>query len=680
MDSFEFAALKIRENIDKMDMQRMYVVGVDKDKLWETYLDSFPEGINQLYRKRKYYDCSLCRQFIKNLGNVVQIKDGKVTSIWDVDDLDEEFTVVFKALNDLVINASIVDVYVPIQRKIGTECNYETLDDGTIIKHPHFSYTISNEYSIWRKEDANSRMSEIRSGKEVFQRGLEELTMDALDTVIELSESKTLYKGEEWLSTLRDFKQYKKEYEALASDRDKDLYVWERITGIPPVIARLRNHSIGTLLVNLSEGMELEDAVKKYEAVVAPSNYKRPKALFTKKQVEMARQTVEELGYSDSLGRRFATLDDITANNILFVNRDCADRVEGASSIFDKLSKKADVTPKKFDKAQTISIDDFIANVLPNVSSVEAYVEYKHCPNFVSLIAPQNKNGKSMLKWNNNFSWAYNGNIADSMKQQVKKMGGNVDGVLRFSIRWNTGEYNPNDFDAHCLTPGGGHVYYSHKRDWTTGINLDVDIVHPEKGIPAVENIAFPNFKSLTDGQYKLIVHCFSNRGGTDGFEAEIEFDGRTYHYEYRHPMRTNEYITVAYVTYKDGKFSIQHVLEPTEGSSGGMWGVKLYDFAPVSVIMYSPNYWDDQHGIGNKHYMFMLKDAVNPDTPNGFYNEFLDSRLMKHKRVFEALGNEMKVSSTENQLSGLGFSSTQRNSLTVRTKGNTERVFNIVF
>ena len=102
--------------------------------------------------------------------------------------------------------------------------------------------------------------------------------------------------------------------------------------------------------------------------------------------------------------------------------------------------------------------------------------------------------------------------------------------------------------------------------------------------------------------------------------------------------------------------------------------------FQPVSVFMNSPNYWDNQNGIGHKHYFFMMNNCKNEETPNGFFNEFLKEDLMEHKRVFEALGSKMKVDDSSDQLSGIGFSSTKRDSIVCKLKGKFTRTVELTF
>ena len=376
--------------------------------------------------------------------------------------------------------------------------------------------------------------------------------------------------------------------------------------------------------------------------------------------------------------------DDITVNNVLFSNKSAARRMVGADDIFGQMEKDVAVSPKKFSKVEEISAQDFIDKVLPTAKEIEAFVENKHEKNFVSMIAPVNPDAKTMFKWNNGLSWAYSGNITDSdMKQNVKAAGGNVDGVLRFSIQWNEDGHDNYDLDAHCVEPDGTEIYYgSYKAPRITfmGGQLDVDVIDP-RGKVAVENITWQNLSRMRPGIYRFFVHQYSG-AVRHGFRAEVEFNGEIYSFDYSNPMRTGENVQVAEVTLdENGNFSIKEKLSGSSSiSSREIWGVNTNKFVPVSVISYSPNYFDEQDGIGHRHLFFFLKDCVNNESPNGYYNEFLKSDLEKHKRVFEALGAKCHVEDTDDQLSGIGFSMTKRADLVVKVKGATERVMKIKF
>lgn len=83
---------------------------------------------------------------------------------------------------------------------------------------------------------------------------------------------------------------------------------------------------------------------------------------------------------------------------------------------------------------------------------------------------------------------------------------------------------------------------------------------------------------------------------------------------------------------------------------------------------------------MGNKHFFFMLDGCANETKARGFFNEFLRSDLDKHRKVIEMVGSKMLTDNSEKQLSGLGFSSTQKNSLFCKVTGSFTRVVNIVF
>jgi hypothetical protein len=105
-------------------------------------------------------------------------------------------------------------------------------------------------------------------------------------------------------------------------------------------------------------------------------------------------------------------------------------------------------------------------------------------------------------------------------------------------------------------------------------------------------------------------------------------------------------------------------------GASGEKWGVSIGNPVKVNTIMLSPNHWENSGNTGNKHWFFILEGCKNPEPTRGIYNEFLSGKLEKHRKVFEILGDKTKCVPVEEQLSGVGFSSTRKDKVSVIADG----------
>ena len=677
----------VRKQLDKMQSCLLLTVDIEGDLLWNTYLDSFPTGTNNIYRVRREHDCSADRSFIRNIGGVVAEVDGKLVSVWDLLIEDEPaYQVVADAMSALVKSKTIDSRYVHYQNNVGIDKAYETID-GAVKTWENFFHVLDKKHVV-KKDQMDRVRGELKTNKGVLERSLKEITDDAIDSVLDLIASNSLYRGTEFKSTVELIKSLKKE---LAKSKLPEVFLFSKAAELGGVCS-LRNTVIGTLLTDISEGVDLDVAVKKFEDKTAPTNYKRPTALITPKMIEAAERTVVDLGIEPSLHRRYAVLDDITINNVLWADRS----TKQALGVFGELKKDVATVTPNLDKVDSISMQDFISNVLPTAEKVELYVENKHAGNFMSLIAPVNGDAPNILKWGNNFSWSYSGDITDSdIRQAVQARGGRVDGVLRFSHQWNYGKRNASLMDLHVFLPAnknnsGNHISdkygnnervgWNNRKHLSTGGVQDVDYVEAAPiGYVPVENITFPDLKKMPEGTYVCKIHNWNNRAPTEGgFKAEIEVNGEVFQYEYDNPLKHKEWVTVAEVTLKAGKFTVDSKLSVLSATPKQLWNINTCNFHKVDAIMFSPNHWDGEE-TGNKHVFFMLDGCVNEDTTRGFYNEFLKPELNEHRKVFEVLAGKLKTPKSEKQLSGLGFSTTKKDEIVVKVTGKFSRVLKVV-
>lgn len=643
--------------IKMMEAGKLFTVNVDNDLLWMGYLLSFSE------EERQEHNCNACKSFIRHMGKAVSIDPVtyEIKTFWD-DVHTPGYEKTAADLATLVKTAAINNIFMQDMNEFhGCDHNIQRLPDGTTCKWDHLYVQLPDTYRFNQRRSNFASLSALKGDviarRNVFFRSLTELKTEAVEIIIDLINDNNLYRGLEFLKGLQEFLKVKQEVENLTNLEN---YCWLHYDN---PIAKIRNTAMGTLLINLSEGMDLEKAIRQYESIMAPANYKRPTAIITKKQIAEAQKKVEELGLTDALARRHAQVEDISVNDVLFVNRDTAKRMIGGD-VFNALLADKAVNPKEFNKATEVTIEQFLKEILPGSTNVEVLVENTHISNFVTLTAPVNRDAGNLFKWNNNFAWVYNGSVADSFKEKVKAAGGNVEGFMRCSLHW----FNYDDLDVHVQEPNGMQIYYGNRHSYCTGGHLDVDMnAGGGKSRDAVENIVWTDRPKLAKGRYTVFVNQFHKRESVDvGFEFEIEINGDLHKFIYDKPVQGN--VVVAYIDVTENDIIVSPVLPAnTSYKSKTEWSIDTMKFQKVSCIMLSPNYWEG-NAVGNKHYFFMIDGCKNPDSVRGFFNEYLRADLEKdHRRVFEAIASKAKVEYNENQLSGLGFSTTQRNEIIVK-------------
>ena len=700
---------QLQENLNNMT-GKLFRSSVSGNEVFDLYINGFEN--DPIFRdpNSSEHNCNLCKNFIRRYGNIISVNENnKIATIWDNVE-ESDYYLPAKAISEKLKKAKIQDVFFETWNELNS-LNYESckktnsvfrlgvaknvkrytkeeaekfgvVKPNEIREFHHLHLDIPVQYVDMSGKSVEAIMGEYRDAKNVFQRAMEEIPEDTLKLVRDLINQGSLLDGQTHLYKIEQILPLKIQYDGLPKS-EQDNWCWINSYKLP--FAKFKNELIGVLCTELAEGKELNEACQAWNKRVDPANYMKAKAPITKKQIADAQKFVEENGYEESFNRRFATIDDIKVSEILHAN--AGDGKIKKVSLFDNV-KSTSTRHKRseFDKVEEVSIEKFMKDILPTCTSVEAFLTNQHESNLVSLTTANNSESKRIFKWDNNYSWTYNGNLAGKsmIKEAVKDAGGNVTGVLRASMIWNESGQDQSDLDLWCKQPDNQSIGYStgFRKDRGNSFTsmtgqLDLDNTNPGSKI-GVENIYFKDLSKMRNGVYKFWVNQFSNRG-SKGFKFEIEFDGELYTYVYDKSVSGN--VIVAEVTLKDGKFTINHKLPATDGigASKEIYGLETNQFHKVNLVCLSPNHWEGNN-VGNKHYFFMLEGAKCPISIRSFHAENLIPELAQHRKVLEVLGNTTMIELSDKQLSGLGFNATVKDELIVKLSGTHKRVIKIKF
>lgn len=618
-----------------------------KDSLFTTYLENIKPEDNPIFRERRYFDGNYDHNFIRRVGNLAMITpEYKLVSLWDFDSYTL-FENARKAMSESIHDGQIVDIYLEKESVAGHKPNKDNENPDIIWEH----YYVELPNKLVNTRNIDTKKHEARDAHDVLKRTVQEVNIDDLNTIIDLIKENNLYRGQEFLSNLQKWVELKQDYDKNPSEK----YLWFKAIQHGRSIG-YRSSVIGTLISDLYDGIELEKAIHSYESKVAPHNYKRPKSIVTTKMVEEAKETLEKLGFLDSIYRRPAKLTDIPADKILFTSQE-----QKAFNVFDDMTKdsKASTKKSKIEDAKEMSIHDLLSK-LKDLQKLELLPTYSLQANQIVLTEAKNQEAPSPFLWSNTLSWAYiNSDTADAVTMRVKNAGGNVEGDVRVSLSWD----NRDDLDLSVRRAGYSKIYFGNRQAF--GGELDVDANVTEIMDEPVENIFWHSTYDLPNGTYQVIVDNYRKRtNDKPGFTLQFA---------------TTEGIQT--FTYADNDVNHKHLLT-FEKSNGSVQLTYIHDqlkiqnksisadkFIEVKHVLMSPNTWEKE--IGNKHFI-LLTDGIEVNEPvRGFFNEQLNSQLTPHRKVTEILGSKLKIEAVDFESTdvtkGYGFSETMDANLILR-------------
>ena len=222
----------VAKQFQAMSKHQLFRVDVSGDDLWDRYLAAFPEGTNPIYRERTEHDCNCCKQFIRAVGNVVAVVNGRTVSIWDGEVGDITYQSVADVMSRRVRGESITNIFLHTERTAGTDKNFQDTIDG-VKTWEHFFVNIPAA-NVCHAADLGTKLGDALTTCELLKRALREIKTDAIDTVLELIDQNSIYRGAEHKFAVQE---YKKVHHAPIDD----IGVWAISRTLPTSVSRIRN-------------------------------------------------------------------------------------------------------------------------------------------------------------------------------------------------------------------------------------------------------------------------------------------------------------------------------------------------------------------------------------------------------------------------------------------------------
>lgn len=402
----------------------------DATGLWDAYLGAhFPD-------ERQHHNCNACRHFIERFGGLVFIDESgaAIPAIWNGDEADVDSAPSIIAMERMVRRAKVTGVFYSAEQTLGQPVTgiwrhlSATLPAALVHKHPLLT--------------AGQSMAEKREDYRTMQRALGDFTAAHVDQALHLLNSDAIYRSEKVVAPA----QFLRDLIAIRDDNQREdsrrNLTWRRIAAAPAGFCHPRSSMIGTLLEDISAGLDFADVSRKFAAKMHPLAYQRPQAAPKAGAIAQAEAMFETLGLAPSLERRIARIEEIP---LLWSPKKAEAPKSGG--IFSHLqSRDAADAPSMNVPAIAMTLDKFHRTVIGGAEEIQ--VSVAHTVPAVYITAPVHADAPRLFQWDHPFAhYCYTGGTqASSLGLRAGWV--NVAGITRLPSRWGDGAEHEHHGDG----------------------------------------------------------------------------------------------------------------------------------------------------------------------------------------------------------------------------------------
>lgn len=419
---YEDLLASVHEHFNQAVKNHQHLFVTDATALFDLYINRLP------VEQRQHHRCHACRRFVQQYGNVVTIsEDGKVNPIlWDA--APGFYDQAHLAVRRKVQRANVVGVFYNRERTWGTPTagGWEHL---SVVPPKRFVFNPV-------LKNAGQVMADKKEDYLILLRSLADFNAATVDRAVTILKSDALYRSEKCLGVAEWLQELHEQLDG-QSERVRHNLVWRAVAAAPAGFCHVRSSMIGTLLEDLTEGLDMRSIKKRFAEKMNPLKYQRPQAPPKTGNVVRANRIVEQLDASGALKRRFATLRDIQRFEWQPSNRPV--RHKGAGVFSHLLGSTAPKDRVSLPKT-TMTWEKFSRTVLRDATKIEALVPSRGP--FLALCTAVNMDAPPIVQWDserrrNPVTWyVYSGGSSAS---QWNLRGGqyvDVTGITKLPHMW----------------------------------------------------------------------------------------------------------------------------------------------------------------------------------------------------------------------------------------------------